>query len=414
MHHRRRQSRRVHSCVTDASLTRCQTAFNTHLRRLGKHRMAEELRGWHPDPYGVHELRYFASGGTPTRLVRDGDRVSNDEPPRSLPQLDHRPSAQSQSEQTSTPATAYPRSTQPTQPSVREQARPAPTPSPASFAEDRSVWTARIEPASVPLDVCSNATTPIGDPMTAPTPSAPEMVGDDKPAKMEKTATRRDENAGSNAEQIVGAPSETGTSYVASIRRTRHVSSRWIWLLRPLFRYSQTIGGYVLRAGGRSRGPILHPKQKGSDLPTISPLVEHPPWRDPPNLWPPFIGDGVVDRREDGQNGRTVLVGSSERFTDSDEDPLSGSGNEKEPRIPQKLTVGKGLMRPYNEANPCPKCGSTKASVQYHDPGTGHKGCDPGEHIHRECLTCGYPWSDACLELDENHPIVGMATEEAL
>jgi hypothetical protein len=184
-----------------------------------------------------------------------------------------------------------------------------------------------------------------------------------------------------------------------SIRRTRRISPRWIWLLRPLFRYSRTIGGYVFRAGGRSRGPILQPKQKDKRLPTISPLVEHPPSGDPRNPWPSLVGEDVDDRQEDGHNGRAALAGASEGLNDSDEDSLPESGDEIEPRISLKLTVGKGLMRPYNEANPCPKCGSTQATVQYHDPATEEKGCDPGEHIHRECLTCGYPWSDACLEL---------------
>jgi hypothetical protein len=190
-----------------------------------------------------------------------------------------------------------------------------------------------------------------------------------------------------------------------STRRTRHLSPRWIWLLRPLFRYSRTIGGYVLRVGGRSRGPILYPKQSSRQA-TISQMIEYPAWRELRNLRPPpFIGEGVGDRREDGRNGRAALVAASGEFTDSDEDLLSESGDEKQPRIPQKLTVGKGLMRPYDESNPCPKCGSTKASVKYHDPGTGHQGCDPGEHIHRECLTCGYPWSDACVELKEKEPL---------
>jgi putative flippase GtrA len=42
--------------------------------------MAEERRGWHPDPFGAHELRYFALNGTPTRLVRDADTWSHDVP----------------------------------------------------------------------------------------------------------------------------------------------------------------------------------------------------------------------------------------------------------------------------------------------------------------------------------------------
>jgi hypothetical protein len=39
----------------------------------------EQLRGWHPDPFGRHEQRYF-SRGDPTYLVRDGGVESQDEP----------------------------------------------------------------------------------------------------------------------------------------------------------------------------------------------------------------------------------------------------------------------------------------------------------------------------------------------
>jgi putative flippase GtrA len=35
--------------------------------------MTDKLHGWHPDPYGAHELRYFALNGEPTRLVRDAN-----------------------------------------------------------------------------------------------------------------------------------------------------------------------------------------------------------------------------------------------------------------------------------------------------------------------------------------------------
>lgn len=42
--------------------------------------MAGELHGWHPDPFGVHEQRYF-SQGKPTKLVKDGATESYDAPP---------------------------------------------------------------------------------------------------------------------------------------------------------------------------------------------------------------------------------------------------------------------------------------------------------------------------------------------
>jgi len=37
--------------------------------------------GWVPDPYGIHEFRFFSADGKPTRLVRDGEKKSYDEPP---------------------------------------------------------------------------------------------------------------------------------------------------------------------------------------------------------------------------------------------------------------------------------------------------------------------------------------------
>jgi hypothetical protein len=37
--------------------------------------------GWHPDPYGVHEERYFSVGGEPTKLVRDAGSETYDPPP---------------------------------------------------------------------------------------------------------------------------------------------------------------------------------------------------------------------------------------------------------------------------------------------------------------------------------------------
>jgi hypothetical protein len=40
----------------------------------------ETKQGWLPDPFGIHEMRYF-SAGNPTSLVRDGATDSYDEPP---------------------------------------------------------------------------------------------------------------------------------------------------------------------------------------------------------------------------------------------------------------------------------------------------------------------------------------------
>jgi hypothetical protein len=47
--------------------------------------MAALRKGWHPDPYGLHELRYFSMDGKPSRLVRDGDVQSSDPPPVEAP-----------------------------------------------------------------------------------------------------------------------------------------------------------------------------------------------------------------------------------------------------------------------------------------------------------------------------------------
>jgi hypothetical protein len=38
-------------------------------------------QGWHPDPYGVHESRYFSADGQPTKLVRDAGQEAYDDPP---------------------------------------------------------------------------------------------------------------------------------------------------------------------------------------------------------------------------------------------------------------------------------------------------------------------------------------------
>jgi hypothetical protein len=40
----------------------------------------EALEGWCTDPYALHEARWL-SNGKPTKLVRDGEATSYDEPP---------------------------------------------------------------------------------------------------------------------------------------------------------------------------------------------------------------------------------------------------------------------------------------------------------------------------------------------
>ena len=52
--------------------------------------MTEELQGWHPDPYGRHESRYF-SAGRATFLVRDG-YVEGSDPVEQIPPQPYPPS----------------------------------------------------------------------------------------------------------------------------------------------------------------------------------------------------------------------------------------------------------------------------------------------------------------------------------
>jgi hypothetical protein len=44
----------------------------------------QPLEGWFTDPYAVHEARWL-SDGRPTKLVRDGEVESYDEPPPGAP-----------------------------------------------------------------------------------------------------------------------------------------------------------------------------------------------------------------------------------------------------------------------------------------------------------------------------------------
>ena len=39
------------------------------------------LKGWQPDPFGIHEFRFFSNDGKPTLLVSDGGSKGHDRPP---------------------------------------------------------------------------------------------------------------------------------------------------------------------------------------------------------------------------------------------------------------------------------------------------------------------------------------------
>jgi hypothetical protein len=57
-----------------------------------------QTTGWVPDPYGVHEFRFFSTDGKPTLLVMDGGKRSYDKPPTTDPPPVSQPSHSSKSE----------------------------------------------------------------------------------------------------------------------------------------------------------------------------------------------------------------------------------------------------------------------------------------------------------------------------
>jgi hypothetical protein len=67
--------------------------------------------GWVPDPYGVHEFRFFSADGKATLLVMDGGKRSYDKPPTTVPAPLSQPLATSE--------------TQPAPPQGSEEASPS-------------------------------------------------------------------------------------------------------------------------------------------------------------------------------------------------------------------------------------------------------------------------------------------------
>jgi hypothetical protein len=45
-------------------------------------------------------------------------------------------------------------------------------------------------------------------------------------------------------------------------RPRRYVASHWLFILRPVLRYSTTRDAFVLRLVGRSTGPVLRPDRR--------------------------------------------------------------------------------------------------------------------------------------------------------
>ena len=63
--------------------------------------MVDQLTSWQPDPWGIHEMRFFSAEGKPTQLVMDEGRTSYDKPPPTPPPD---PSSQLRPEPESSPA----------------------------------------------------------------------------------------------------------------------------------------------------------------------------------------------------------------------------------------------------------------------------------------------------------------------
>jgi hypothetical protein len=53
--------------------------------------MVDQLTSWQPDPWGIHEMRFFSAEGKPTQLVMDGGRTSYDKPPPTPPPVHSSP-----------------------------------------------------------------------------------------------------------------------------------------------------------------------------------------------------------------------------------------------------------------------------------------------------------------------------------
>jgi hypothetical protein len=81
--------------------------------------------GWHSDPFGVHEARYFSADGLPTKLVRDRGVESYDEPP---------------SEPDEVAAAMARMSAMPEPPSASAYRDPYPHPHPHERAPERDSW----------------------------------------------------------------------------------------------------------------------------------------------------------------------------------------------------------------------------------------------------------------------------------
>jgi hypothetical protein len=128
----------------------------------------DDTTNWKPDPFGIHELRFFSADGRPTLLVMDGGKKSYDKPPASQ---DERPPATDQSEpDPSVPVAQFspPSHSPPASPSPPARSGPPPSdPAPHSVPQEVAQAQAAI-PAVGPTIVARESHAHVVDPMSRP------------------------------------------------------------------------------------------------------------------------------------------------------------------------------------------------------------------------------------------------------
>lgn len=125
---------------------------------------------WKPDPFGIHELRFFSADGKPTRLVMDGGKTSFDKPPAQRPATQPHapapPAAQPAATQVSMPVTA----------SVLTAEAPRAPDSVADSAEESISIAREVNPVAEPYAPFVPASGAADDRVKVPSPN-PGLVG---------------------------------------------------------------------------------------------------------------------------------------------------------------------------------------------------------------------------------------------
>jgi hypothetical protein len=135
---------------------------------------------WKPDPYGIHELRFFSADGKPTLLVMDGGKTSYDKPPPDDPRplveaearspdhpvLDVAPRTESALSPPSPPSLSAPKLPTPPPPPAARPGLGQSEPSPAVVAADAvpRVSSALVNKHPGP-DVSGQQSEPLGRPL---------------------------------------------------------------------------------------------------------------------------------------------------------------------------------------------------------------------------------------------------------